>query len=54
MTYLSPPLGVALFAVIAALGVMGELSLMFWLLIRGVDSQRWHEQAALSTSSGPD
>jgi hypothetical protein len=46
--YVSPPVGVALFPVIVAFGVFGELSLGFWLLLRGVDEERWRVQAAIS------
>ena len=46
ITYLWPPLGVALFPVIAVFGVFGELALTAWLLLRGVDSERWRALAA--------
>jgi hypothetical protein len=44
LAYLSPALGASLFPYIAAGGV-GELLLLLWLLIKGVDSARWTEQA---------
>lgn len=28
---------------------IGELALMFWLLVKGVNAERWNEQAARST-----
>jgi len=28
------------------LSSVGELLLVLWLLVKGVDEQRWHEQAA--------
>jgi hypothetical protein len=45
MLYVSPPLGVALFPFIAAAAAAAEIPLQLWLLIAGVDSQRWKEQA---------
>jgi len=47
-TFLSPPVGVALFPLIAALGVLGEIPLTLWLLVKGVDPERWREQAIAS------
>ena len=42
---LSPPLGRFLFPYIIAPGVIGEVSLTLWLLVKGVNVQRWKEQA---------
>lgn len=39
-----PPLATALYPYYLFLGV-GELVLVFWLLVKGVDSKRWHERA---------
>ena len=49
--YFSPPLGVAIFPVIAAFGLIGELPLALWLLVRGVNAERWNAQAARSESA---
>jgi uncharacterized protein DUF4386 len=48
LTFLSPPLanGLAPFNMIP--GAIGELSLTFWLLAKGVNVQRWNEQASLA------
>ncbi len=46
LTFLSPSLANYLFTYIAVLGIIAELSLMLWLLVRGVNVQRWKEQAA--------
>jgi hypothetical protein len=44
--FLSPPLASHLFPyLIVPAGAIGELSLVFWLVIFGVNSQRWKEQA---------
>ena len=45
-TYLWPPLANYLYPYNLALGV-GELALGFWLLVFGVNVERWKEQAAL-------
>ncbi len=46
LTFMSPSLANYLFTYIAVLGIIAELSLMLWLLVRGVNVQRWKEQAA--------
>ncbi len=45
LTFLSPPLAKSLFPYILLPGVLGEGSLTLWLLVMGVNSQRWEEQA---------
>ncbi len=45
--YLSPPLANYLFPyIVAPAGALGELSLILWLLVIGVNVQRWKEQAS--------
>jgi hypothetical protein len=46
LTFLYPPLGYRLFPYIAVLGILGAGALIVWLLIFGVDEQRWQEQAS--------
>jgi uncharacterized protein DUF4386 len=48
MTYLVPPFATSIFPAIAVLGGIAEFSLLFWMLIFGVNSERWYEQARLS------
>jgi hypothetical protein len=43
--YLWPPVQQHLALVIEGLGVLAEASLMLWLLVKGVDKERWVEQA---------
>ena len=43
--FLSPALAARLFPYLMALGLPGELSLTLWLLVLGVNVQRWKEQA---------
>jgi hypothetical protein len=45
LTFLSPPLGNYLSPYNLVLGFLAELSLMLWLLVMGVNVQRWREQA---------
>ncbi len=46
LTFLYLPLGYRLFPYIAALGLLGAASLILWLLVFGVNEQRWMEQAS--------
>jgi hypothetical protein len=50
MIFLLPPLAHQLFSFIAAASAIGELPLELWLLIMGVNAQRWHEQARTAAS----
>lgn len=45
LTFLYPPLSSFLLTEIEVLGFVAELALMLWLLIRGVDNQRWNDLA---------
>jgi Domain of unknown function (DUF4386) len=45
LTFLSPTLGYRLFPYVAALGLFGAAAMILWLLVKGVDVQRWKEQA---------
>ena len=45
LTFLSPPLVSYALPYIEVLGVLAEGSLMLWLLVMGVNAQRWNEQA---------
>jgi hypothetical protein len=46
LTFLSPPLANYLLTYIEVLGVLAKGSLMLWLLVMGVNAQRWKEQAS--------
>jgi uncharacterized protein DUF4386 len=48
MTYVSPPFATHLFPVIAVAAGLGEIPLELWLLIVGVNPQRWKEQASVA------
>jgi Domain of unknown function (DUF4386) len=46
-TYLYPPLAYYLFVpYIASAAALGEIPLELWLIVRGVNVQRWKEQAS--------
>ena len=46
LTFIIPPLAIALLPFNQIAGGLGEISLTLWLLIPGVDVGRWKEQAA--------
>jgi hypothetical protein len=45
LTFLSPPLVNYLSPYNLALGLLGEASVFLWLLVMGVNLERWKEQA---------
>jgi hypothetical protein len=46
LTFLSPSLANYLLAYIEVLGIIAEASLMLWLLVKGVNLERWKAQAS--------
>jgi len=50
LTFLSPPLADSLSPYILVLGFVAELALMLWLLVMGVNVQRWKEQAGVAAA----
>jgi Domain of unknown function (DUF4386) len=51
LAFLSPPFGDRMFSFIAVLGIVGALANIGWLLVVGVNEQRWREQASLAEAS---
>ena len=45
LTFLAPPLAIRWVTVMEPVGFLAEALLMFWLLVMGINSQRWKEQA---------
>jgi hypothetical protein len=46
LIYLFPPVAYRLFLFIAAASALGEIPVEFWLIVMGVNVQRWKEQAS--------
>jgi hypothetical protein len=46
LSFLYLPLGYRVFPYIAAFGLVGAVALILWLLVFGVNEQRWKEQAS--------
>ena len=44
LLYLAPPVANALMTYLEVLGFVAEASFMLWLLVRGVDNDRWYAQ----------
>ena len=51
VTYLSPPLAQHLSPFIVGASALGEIPLELWLIVMGVNVQRWKEQASAAGSS---
>jgi hypothetical protein len=51
LAYLSPPFGDRVFSSIAVFGIIGALANIGWLLVFGVNEQRWREQASVAEAS---
>lgn len=50
--FLALPFANRLMPIVAAFGLIGEDTLTFWLLIAGVNTRRWQEQASVAAECG--
>jgi hypothetical protein len=50
VTYLYPPLAHRVYPFIAAASALGEIPLELWLIVMGVNAQRWKEQASAAAA----
>ena len=41
LSFLYPPLGYRLFLYLAAMGLLGSAAIIFWLIVFGLDEERW-------------
>ena len=46
LLFLYPPVGYRLFPLIAGVGLMGSAATVFWLLVFGVDEERWRARSS--------
>ena len=51
LAFLSPTLGPRLFSYLVVLGLVGAVPQILWLLVFGVNDQRWRQQAAAARTS---
>src|SRR5262249_18852824 len=51
LTFLVPPLGTRAFPYVAAFALLGSAAKILWLLVFGVNEERWKEQARRAAAS---
>lgn len=50
LTFLYPPLGCSLFLYLAAFGLLGSAAMIFWLIVFGVNEERWRERVGAASA----
>ena len=48
LAFLWPPLGYQMFMYVAAVGILGSLATIMWLIVVGVNEERWVERSRVS------
>jgi len=51
LTFISPSLGNQLFMYVLLLGLVGSVSIILWLLIKGVNLEKWNEAGRLQNAA---
>jgi hypothetical protein len=51
LTFLYPPLGNQFFLFILLVGLLGSISMITWLLVRGVNVEKWNQASRLQASA---
>jgi hypothetical protein len=51
LTFLVPPLANRLYPFIVAIGLLGATALIIWLLVFGVNEEKWRDQASRAAAS---
>jgi hypothetical protein len=51
MTFLVPPFAASIYTLIAVVAGVAEFSLLLWMLIFGVNNERWREQELATKST---
>jgi hypothetical protein len=46
LTFLYPPLGRSAFIILALIGLSSSAATIFWLLVFGVNEEKWQRQAS--------
>ena len=46
LTFLYPPLGYSAFMILALVALAGSAATIFWLLVFGVNEEKWKQQAS--------
>jgi hypothetical protein len=49
LTFLYPPLGYSVFLYVVLLALLGSAAMIFWLMIFGVNEERWWERASAAS-----